>query len=150
MRSFSGAVRCPREVSATDRSARVGQYSPPWPGVASGSDKAENLLLATLAKWRFLGQPSHVVFNSRALLVDEIRDRAAQTGMRDPVCGIRGCWQIAALNFMASLRAGLDPLQAMFDSPVDGAVITKFEVQEGKITDATPVAAEQRLGPGQV
>ena len=51
------------------------------------------------------------------LLLDEIRNRPPQPGMRDPMRGVGRLRQIAALDLVPPLRAGLDPLQAHARSP---------------------------------
>ena len=68
--------------------------------------------------------------------------------MRDPV-GAGGPGQVAALDLVLALRAGLDA-QAAFDREVDGAVVAELEMQEGRVDDGAPVAAVERLSPQQV
>ena len=79
-------------------------------------------------------------------VVQEIGDRPAQPGMRDPVRRVGRLRQIAALDLVPPLRAGLDALQPVLDRPVDRAVIAKLEMQERPVAAAAPVAAVQRLG----
>src|ERR1019366_917783 len=112
----------------------------------SGSRSA----LTALPEWRLFRRAFYIVFNPRAFLIDKVADGAPQTRMRDPVRGIRRLRQIPTLNFMPSLGARLDAFQAVRDSPVDGAIIAEFEVQEGPVADAAPVPPEQRLGPREV
>ena len=51
---------------------------------------------------------------------------------------------------MLALGASFDAAQAMLDGEVDGAVVAKFEVQEGIVGLAPPVAAVERIRPHQV
>ena len=58
--------------------------------------------------------------------------------------------EVAALDLVFALRAGFDGAQVVGDGEVDGAVIAEFEVQEGEVSQAAPVAAVQRVGAAQV
>ena len=84
------------------------------------------------------------------LLRQEILHRPAQAGMGDPMRGVGRPRQIAALDLVPPLRAGLDALQPVRDREIDGAVIAEFEMQERPVAAAAPVAAVQRLGARQV
>ena len=65
--------------------------------------------------------------------------------MGDPVGGVGRLGQVAALDLVLALRAGLDALQAVLDGEVDGAVVAELEMQERPVAAAAPVAAVQRL-----
>src|SRR5579885_3319711 len=81
---------------------------------------------------------------------EEILDRAPETGIADPVGAVRRLRQVAALNLVRSLGAGLHALQAVVNGEFDGAVVARFEMQERPIADATPVAAVERVGPNEI
>src|SRR5690348_959855 len=91
-----------------------------------------------------LFQLVHLVLDRHGFAPEKIRDRAAETGVADPMGAIGRLRQIPALDFVRALRAGLDTLQAVGNCEVDGAVIARLEMQERKVADAAPVAAVKR------
>src|SRR5258708_37427710 len=58
--------------------------------------------------------------------------------------------QIAALDLVLALGAGLDAPHPMRDREVDGAVVAGFEMQQGKVAGAAPIAAVERVLAAQV
>ena len=80
-----------------------------------------------------------------AFALDEIVDGAAEAGIGDAVRGVGGHRQVAALDLVLALGAGLDPLQPMRDGVVDGLVVAGLEMQEAVILGAAPVAAVERV-----
>ncbi len=58
--------------------------------------------------------------------------------------------QVAALDLVLALRAGLDAREPVLDGKVDGAVIADLEMQEREIAEAAPVAAIERVAADEV
>ena len=70
--------------------------------------------------------------------------------MGDPV-GRPGLHRfIAPGELVPALRSGLDPLQAARDRNVDRLIIAQFEVQERPLDQRAPIAAIERVRPGEV
>ena len=58
--------------------------------------------------------------------------------------------QIAARQLVFALRPRLDPAQTLGNRPVDGLMVAQFEMQEGVVFGAAPVASVQRVAPDEV
>src|SRR5262249_26238687 len=92
----------------------------------------------------------HLVLDGTSLACEEIRDGLGKAGVADPVSAVGRARQIAALDLVLALRASFDPLQAARDGEVDRAVVADFEMQEGEIALAAPIAAIKRVRTDQV
>ena len=57
---------------------------------------------------------------------------------------------VSPRQLVFALRAGLDTRQAMGNRVVDGLMVAQFEMQEGVVFDAAPVAAIDGIGPQEI
>src|SRR4051812_32932887 len=81
-----------------------------------------------LAERRHRRQRRHLPLHRRPLALEKIAHRAAQPRMGDPMRGIGRRGQVAALDLVLALGAGLDAEQLVLDGEVDGAVVAEFEM----------------------
>ena len=103
------------------------------------------LVSLSLPERRILGQPLDLALDHVALAREELGDGAAKARVGDPMGAVGRHRQIAALQFVRALRAGLDPLQPARDRELDRPVIAALEMQEFVVAVAAPVAAVDRL-----
>src|SRR5215469_3190566 len=85
-----------------------------------------------------------------ALAREKSGNGAAKRRIGDPMRAIGRHRQIAALQFVRALRAGLDPLEPMRDRELDRAVIAALEMQEAVFAMGAPIAAVDRLAAENV
>src|ERR1700722_17854409 len=71
-------------------------------GLPSRYQRRLGLVVALSGRGVF-GPGGHLLCDSGSLLVQEVGDRAAQAGMGDPVGGVSGFRQVAALYLVAAL-----------------------------------------------
>src|SRR5437588_7230655 len=98
-----------------------------------------------MAERREFGEMLDLLRGHLALAGEERGDRAAEARIGDPMRAVGRHRQIAALQFMRALRAGLDPLQPVIDRELDRAVVAAFEMQKAVLAVGAPVAAVDRL-----
>src|SRR5208282_403863 len=92
----------------------------------------------------------HLVLDRTTLAFEEILDRVPEAGIANPMRAVGGGGEISPLNLVRALRSGLDALQSARYGEIDGAVITRLEMQEGEVSGAAPVAAIERILAHQV
>src|ERR1700722_15835782 len=107
-------------------------------------------ILGSLEGREHLLELVHLVRDRAALALEEILDRVGEAGVANPMRAVGRGGEITALNLVRALRPGLDAFQAARDREIDGAVIARLEMQEGKIADAAPIAAVKRVATHQV
>src|SRR5947209_19236071 len=103
-----------------------------------------------MAERREFGEMLDLLRDHLALAGEERGDGAAEARIGDPMRAIGRYRQIAALQFVRALRAGLDPLQPMIDRELDRPVIAAFEMQKAVFAVGAPVAAIDRLAAKNV
>ena len=103
-----------------------------------------------VAERREFGELLDLVLDHLALAIEKGGDGAAETGVGDPVRAVGRHRQIAALQFVRPLRAGLDPLQPALDREFDRLVIAAFEMQKAVFAVGAPVAAVDRVASEDV
>ena len=108
------------------------------------------LLLVLMAERREFGEVLDLLLDHLALAGEERGDGAAETRVGDPVGAVDRHRQVAALQFVRPLRAGLDPLQAALDGELDRPVIAALEMQEAVFAVRPPVAAVDRVAAENV
>src|SRR3984957_11681508 len=97
-----------------------------------------------------LGEVLDLLLDHLALAREELRDRAAKALVRDVMRAVGRHRQVAALELMRALGAGLDPLQPVIDRELDRPVIATLEMQHLVVAVAAPIAAVDRLAPEDV
>src|SRR5689334_7762184 len=98
-----------------------------------------------MPKRRVLRELLDLVLDHLAFAIEKRGHRAAEARIGDPVRAVSRGRQIAALQFVRPLRAGLDPLQPVLTSEFDRAVISAFEMQKAVFAVRAPVAAVNRV-----
>ena len=96
------------------------------------------------------GHDPHFVQDRRAFPLQEILDGLAEALVGDPVGAPGLDRQIAALDLVRPLGAGLDPAQPPLDGEVDGLVVAGLEMQEPDVGRAAPVAAEKGVRADEI
>src|SRR5579864_8668910 len=103
-----------------------------------------------MAEGRVFCEMLDLLFDHVALPLDKGSNGAAEAGVRDPMGAVGRHRQVAALQFMRSLRARLYPLQAALDRELDGPVIAAFEMQKAVFAVRPPIASVNRIAAQNV
>ncbi len=94
----------------------------PLPALSrEGRGRRQMVSFVVLTERGVFRQGFHVRDLFHALLLQKVGNSAAQAGVGDPVRGIGGLRQVAALDLVFALGSGLDPREAVGDGEVDGA-----------------------------
>src|SRR5260221_8522706 len=107
--------------------------------------RIELFALLVVPEGGVFGEMLDLLLDHLALAVEEGGDRAAEPGIGYPVRAVDRRRQIAALQFVRPLGAGLDPLQATVNRKLDCLVIAAFEMQEAVFAVRPPIAAVDRV-----
>src|SRR5262245_14680818 len=97
-----------------------------------------------------LHESTDLALDRRALAAEEILNCGGEAGIADPMRAPGRGRQIAALDLVLALSAGLHPRELVRDRVLDGLVVAGLEMQEAEIAEAAPVAAVERVAPPQV
>src|ERR1700730_18137995 len=95
-------------------------------------------------------EPLHLVLDHLALAREELGDGPAERRIGDPVSTVGWHRQIAALDLVWTLGAGLDALQSAGDRKLDCLVIAALEMKEFVLAVAAPIAAVDGILAEQV
>src|SRR5947209_549747 len=94
---------------------------------------------------RELGEVLDLLGDHLALAGQEGGDGAAEAWVRDPMRAVGRHRQIATLQFVRPLRAGLDPLQTPRDGEFNRLVIAALEVEKPIFPVSAPIPAVDRV-----
>ena len=86
-----------------------------------------------------------VVLYAAGFVLQEIGNGAAELRVSNPMCGPGRGGQKAAADFVFTLGAGVEPLQAMANAVVQSLVVTQLEMQLVEMFVAAPVATVQTV-----
>src|SRR5215468_4025331 len=115
------------------------------PGESSGWG-----LFVGAAEGRVFGQRPDLALDGGTLAAEEILDRGGEARLADPMCAPGRRRQVAALDLVLALGAGLDPRQLVRDRVLDGLVVAGLEMQETEVAEAAPVAAVERVATPEI
>src|SRR5712692_2459255 len=138
----------PPSVCCLLRGSVIRRFQPYAP---SPRRKPERLFLLLLVAERgVFGEVLDFLLDHLALAIEEGGDRAAERWVGDPVRAVNRRRQIAALQFVGPLGAGLDPRQAALNRELDRLVIAAFEMQKAVFAVRSPIAAVDRVAAENV